>query len=157
MGRLIEVRNVVDLPAVLVVQVGDLLLFRATGGRIQSGAAVTKLGSFMAGTLTDDGEVLSAVVAPDATLFAASEPGRALRAVYRRPVARTPANDGDGGGAGCRRPGSFHVTACGGGEPPHKSSRSFSIPPNVGDQQNDLDGGFAEKAFRVHNPFCFIP
>jgi hypothetical protein len=77
-GRLIEVRNVVDLSSVLVVQVGDLLLFRATGGRIQSGAAVTNLGSFMAGTLTDDGEVLSAVGAPDATLFAASEPGRAL-------------------------------------------------------------------------------
>jgi hypothetical protein len=38
-GRLIEVRNVVDLPGALVVQVGDLLLFRATGGRIQSGAA----------------------------------------------------------------------------------------------------------------------
>jgi hypothetical protein len=77
-GRLIEVRSVVDLSSVLVVQVGDLLLFRATGGRVQSGAAVTNLGSFVAGTLTGDGEVLSAVGAPDATLFAASEPGRAL-------------------------------------------------------------------------------
>jgi hypothetical protein len=32
-----------------------------------------------------------------------------------------------------------------------------SQSPNVGDQQSDLDGGFAEKAFRVPNPFYFIP
>ena len=78
MGRLIEVRRVVDLPAELVVQVGDLLLFRATGGRVQSGAGVTHLGSFVAGALTGDGEVVSAMGAPDATLFHALEPGRAL-------------------------------------------------------------------------------
>jgi hypothetical protein len=78
MGRLIEMGRVVDLPAELVVQVGDLLLFRATGGRVQSGTAVTILGSFVAGTVTDDGQVLSAMGAPDATLFQASEPGRAL-------------------------------------------------------------------------------
>jgi hypothetical protein len=78
MGRLIEVRRVVDLPAELVVQVGDLLLFRATGGRVQSGVGVTHLGSFVAGALTGDGKVVSAVGAPDATLFHALEPGRAL-------------------------------------------------------------------------------
>jgi hypothetical protein len=78
MGRLIEVGHVVDLPAALVVQVGDLLLFRATGGRVQSGSGVTNLGSFVASTLAADGQVLSAVGAPDATLFHASEPGRAL-------------------------------------------------------------------------------
>lgn len=78
MGRLIEVRRAVDLPAELVVQVGDLLLFRATGGRVQSGTGLTSLGSFVAGTLTGDGRVLSAVGAPDATLFQALEPGRAL-------------------------------------------------------------------------------
>jgi hypothetical protein len=77
-ARLIEVRGVVDLPPELVVQVGDVLLFRATGGIIRSGAGVTTLGSFVAGTLTGDGLVLSPVGAPDATLFYASEPGRAL-------------------------------------------------------------------------------
>jgi hypothetical protein len=75
---LIEVRRVVDLPAELVVQVGDLLLFRATGARVQSGAGLTNLGSFVAGSLTGDGQVLSAAGAPDATLFHASEPGRVL-------------------------------------------------------------------------------
>jgi hypothetical protein len=78
MGRLVEVRGVVDLPAELVVQVGDLLLFRATGGRIQSGTGVTNLGSFVAGTLNSDGQVLSALGAPDATLFHAVKPGRVL-------------------------------------------------------------------------------
>jgi hypothetical protein len=78
MGRLIEVQRVVDLPPELIVQVGDLLLFRATGGRVESGAGVTNIGSFVAGSLTEDGKVLSAVGAPDATLFRASAPGRAL-------------------------------------------------------------------------------
>jgi hypothetical protein len=78
MGRLIEVRRVVDLPAELVVQVGDLLLFRATGGCVESGAGLTNLGSFVAGSLTGDGQVLAAAGAPDATLFHASEPGSVL-------------------------------------------------------------------------------
>jgi|SRR6476646_5906937 hypothetical protein len=78
MGRLVEVRDVVDLPPKLVVQVGDLLLFRATGGRVQSGTGLTNLGSFLAGTLSPDGQVLSAMGAPDATLFHASEPGRVV-------------------------------------------------------------------------------
>jgi hypothetical protein len=75
MGRLIEVPRVVDLPAEVVVQVGDLLVFRATGGRVQSGVGLINLGSFVAGTLTSDGRVLSAIGAPDATLFHALEPG----------------------------------------------------------------------------------
>jgi hypothetical protein len=78
MGRLIEVPRVVDLPPELIVEVGDLLLFRATGGRVQTGAGVTNLGSFVIGSLTEDGKVISAVGAPDATLFQASAPGRAL-------------------------------------------------------------------------------
>jgi hypothetical protein len=78
MGRLIEVPRVADLPAELFVQVGDLLLFRATGGRVQSGAAVTNLGSFIAGALASDGNVIPAVGGPDATLFRAMEPGRAI-------------------------------------------------------------------------------
>jgi hypothetical protein len=76
MGRLIEVRRVADLPSELFVQVGDLLLFHATGGRVQSGPGLTNLGSFIAGTLTGDGQVVSAVGAPDATLFHATELGR---------------------------------------------------------------------------------
>lgn len=33
----------------------------------------------------------------------------------------------------------------------------FTIIANIGDQQSDLDGGYAERAFRVPNPFYYIP
>jgi hypothetical protein len=33
----------------------------------------------------------------------------------------------------------------------------FTIIANVGDQQSDLDGGFAECKFKIPNPFYFIP
>lgn len=35
--------------------------------------------------------------------------------------------------------------------------QGYKIIANVGDQQSDLDGGFAEKTFRLPNPFYFIP
>jgi hypothetical protein len=35
--------------------------------------------------------------------------------------------------------------------------RNYKIVVNVGDQQSDLDGGFAMMTFRVPNPFYFIP
>jgi len=31
------------------------------------------------------------------------------------------------------------------------------IIANIGDQDSDLDGGFAERHFKVPNPFYFIP
>jgi len=33
----------------------------------------------------------------------------------------------------------------------------YRIVVNVGDQQSDLDGGFAQRAFKLPNPFYFIP
>ena len=33
----------------------------------------------------------------------------------------------------------------------------YHIVINVGDQQSDLDGGFAQRAFKLPNPFYFIP
>ena len=38
-----------------------------------------------------------------------------------------------------------------------KIEKKFRIILNVGDQQSDLDGGFAKKTVRVPNPFYFIP
>lgn len=35
--------------------------------------------------------------------------------------------------------------------------RGFTIIANVGDQYSDLDGGHAERTFKVPNPFYFIP
>jgi len=37
------------------------------------------------------------------------------------------------------------------------AARGFTIIANVGDQQSDLDGGYAERTFRVPNPFYFLP
>jgi len=33
----------------------------------------------------------------------------------------------------------------------------YHIVINVGDQQSDLDGGFAQQDFKLPNPFYFIP
>jgi predicted secreted acid phosphatase len=37
------------------------------------------------------------------------------------------------------------------------AARGFTIIANVGDQQSDLNGGYAERVFRVPNPFYFLP
>jgi len=37
------------------------------------------------------------------------------------------------------------------------AARGFTIIANIGDQRSDLDGGYAERMFRVPNPFYFIP
>lgn len=37
------------------------------------------------------------------------------------------------------------------------TSRGFVIIANIGDQKTDLDGGFAERDFKLPNPFYLIP
>jgi hypothetical protein len=34
--------------------------------------------------------------------------------------------------------------------------QGFTIIANIGDQQSDLEGGYAEMTFKVPNPFYFI-
>ena len=36
-------------------------------------------------------------------------------------------------------------------------ARGYEIVANVGDQESDLDGGHADRAFKLPNPFYFIP
>jgi HAD superfamily, subfamily IIIB (Acid phosphatase) len=36
-------------------------------------------------------------------------------------------------------------------------SRGYDTMANVGDQKSDLDGGHADRAFKLPNPFYFIP
>jgi predicted secreted acid phosphatase len=43
------------------------------------------------------------------------------------------------------------------GERAKIAAQGFTIIANVGDQRSDLDGGYAERAYRVPNPFYFIP
>ena len=37
------------------------------------------------------------------------------------------------------------------------TDKGYTIIANVGDQQSDLDGGYAERAYKLPNPFYFIP
>jgi hypothetical protein len=78
MGRLIEVQHAQGFPPSLTIKVGDVLVFGAAGGHVQSGADVVEiLGPFLPGTLGDQGQILSPMGAPNAVLFLARRPGRA--------------------------------------------------------------------------------
>ena len=58
MARLIEVQNPQGVSSSLALQVGDVLLFNATGGHIQSGDDVVEmLGAFLPAILGDNGEI----------------------------------------------------------------------------------------------------
>ncbi len=35
--------------------------------------------------------------------------------------------------------------------------QGYTIVANIGDQQSDLDGGYAERTFKLPNPFYLIP
>jgi hypothetical protein len=78
MGRLIEIQHPQDFPPSLTIQVGDMLLFGATGGHVQSGADVVQiLGPFLTGILGDNAQIMSPMGAPNTVLFLACRPGRA--------------------------------------------------------------------------------
>ena len=37
------------------------------------------------------------------------------------------------------------------------TERGYTILLSMGDQQSDLDGGFAERTFKLPNPVYFLP
>jgi hypothetical protein len=79
MGRLIKVQQMQDLPSQVTLQVGDALFFAATGGHVQFGADIVEIiGPFLPGVLRENGEILSPMGAPNAVLFLACRPGRAM-------------------------------------------------------------------------------
>jgi hypothetical protein len=80
MSRLIKIQpGLAALPPALTVQVRDVLVFAATGGHVRSGQNVVELlGAFVTGVLGDDGQILSPAGAPNAVLFLARQPGRAM-------------------------------------------------------------------------------
>lgn len=78
MGRLIEVQHAQDLPTGLTIRVGDVLVFKATGGHVHSGAEVVEiLGPFVPGVVGDNGQVFSPMGAPNRVFFIAHHPGQA--------------------------------------------------------------------------------
>lgn len=55
------------------------------------------------------------------------------------------------------KPGGAPVLAFKSGERERIEDEGFRILVNVGDQDSDLDGGHAKKAFKLPNPMYFIP
>src|SRR5262245_36470719 len=78
MGRLIHVPRASACPSHLTVNVGDAVLFTATGIRVRSGAdVVTIVGPFAPGVIGDDGRVLSPAGPPNAVMVVARQAGQA--------------------------------------------------------------------------------
>ena len=78
MSRLITVDLVGDaIPDEVVVAVGDVLRFDASGGRVREGDAVEIVGIFTDGILGTDGQALSPMGPPNAVMFRARQPGTA--------------------------------------------------------------------------------
>jgi hypothetical protein len=78
MARLIEVQDVPSAPSGLTLQVGDVLLFKATGGHVRSGAGVVEmLGAFVPAVLGDNGAILTPMGPPNTVVFRGLRPGRA--------------------------------------------------------------------------------
>ena len=78
MPRLIEVEPArQDLSSGLAVGPGDLLSFRATGGRVVTGDAVEHVGAFTRGVVGPGGEVISPPGPPATVLFRVVHSGAA--------------------------------------------------------------------------------
>ena len=79
MSRLIDIQpDQQDLPAELVVEVGDVLRFAATGGHVRTGTGIKLVGILSHGVLGTNGRVLSPMGAPGIVLFIAKAPGSAV-------------------------------------------------------------------------------
>lgn len=79
MSRLIDIQpGQQELPPELVVEVGDVLRFAATGGHIREGTAIELIGILNDSALGTNGRVLSPMGAPGTVLFRAKEPGPAV-------------------------------------------------------------------------------
>jgi hypothetical protein len=79
MARLIEVQDAHQCQSPLALQPGDVLAFRAAGGRVRSGGDVVELlGPFLSAVVGDQGTILTPAGSPNTVLFRARKPGRAL-------------------------------------------------------------------------------
>jgi hypothetical protein len=83
MSRLIEVERPEDCPSPLVIRVGDVLLLRATGGRVRRGGSVVQLlGPFLQAVVGTAGGVMVPEGPPGAVLVRARRPGVATVEVF---------------------------------------------------------------------------
>ena len=95
MSRFIDIRPAEEgLPSELVITVGDVVRFTATGGRIRSGTGVELLGILSDSVVGTSGAVLTPLGPPTAVLLLARSPGSAVVDVvsgdpFRSPVTRS--------------------------------------------------------------------
>jgi hypothetical protein len=83
MSRYVDVRFGADgVPAELVLGVGDVVRFAATGCRVVSGAAVEVVGVLTESVLGTDGSIVSPMGVPGTVLLRAREPGAATVEVF---------------------------------------------------------------------------
>lgn len=79
MSRLIDIQpGLQDLPAELVVRIGDVLRFAATGAHLRAGTALELVGILNDSVLGTDGRVMSPMGAPGTVLFRAIGQGQAV-------------------------------------------------------------------------------
>jgi hypothetical protein len=92
MNRFIDIRpDDEGLPSGLVITVGDVVRFTATGGRIRSGTGVELLGILSDSVVGTGGVVLTPLGPPTAVLFLARSPGSAVVDVVTGDPFRSPA------------------------------------------------------------------
>jgi len=88
---MIEVARARDLPAHVVIGVGDVFVFKAVGGVVRAGADLLDvLGPFRPAVIGPDGTVMSPEGPPGTVMFLARAPGSATIEVisgdpWRRP------------------------------------------------------------------------
>jgi hypothetical protein len=77
MARIIEIPDAKQCPSTLTLHVGDVLVFRAPGGLVQSGNDVVEmLGAFVEAVVGEDGKIYAPVGPPNSVLFRALRAGR---------------------------------------------------------------------------------
>jgi hypothetical protein len=91
MARLIEVERPEACPSPLAIRVGDMLLIRATGGRVRRGGSVVELlGPFLQAVVGTGGSVMAPEGPPGAVLVRARRPGVATVEVFTGDPWRAP-------------------------------------------------------------------
>lgn len=63
------------VPADLMITMGDVLRFAASGGRVITGTSVGLLGIYTTAVVGTDGRVMAPMGSPDVVMFQAREPG----------------------------------------------------------------------------------
>ena len=76
MSRLIEIQDVVACAPSLTVKAGDLLVFYASGGRVNTGGSAIRLvGAFLRAVVGTNRMVIEPIGSPNSVVFEALHPG----------------------------------------------------------------------------------